>query len=91
MPPTIEPTVGRTVHYVLPALSGNPGKHRAAIITEVWCRMAHATHPGMSNLTVFPSQHGDFPAMPGTPAFSVGSVSYDAGGAPGTWHWPERA
>lgn len=82
------PTIGRAVHYVLPS-GPYAGKHRPAVITEVWNGMEHPQHPGMSNLTIFASQpRNDMPGQDGA-AIMVGSVSHDASGTPGTWHWPE--
>lgn len=81
-----EPSIGRIVHYVLSEGSFK-GEHRPAIITQVWQPISNASNPGMSNLTVFPAQSGDFfssgPQM-------VGSVLFNELGAEGTWHWPEK-
>jgi len=81
-------TPGRIVHYVLPSCSYFAGEHRPAIVAQVWNK-GHESHPGMSNLVVFKGQSRDGGDQE-CPVMSVGSVSYDPTGAPGTWHWPER-
>jgi hypothetical protein len=87
------PAVGRIVHYVLPETRPYGLEHRAAIITQVWQPLSHASAPGMSNLTVFKGQSIDFPTREGDPIQAtamIGSVLYSEEPKPGTWHWPER-
>jgi hypothetical protein len=74
-PPAPAPTIGRTVHYVLPN-----GKHRPAIISEV--------NPDTVNLVVFAGAPDDFDQI-GIVSSLVEGV--EEGTEPGTWHWPERA
>jgi hypothetical protein len=90
-----EVSVGRIVHYVLPndGTSEFPGAHRPAVVTQVWRTINDPAYPGMSNLVVYKGQPGDFKVQGismNVAAVMVGSVSYDASGKPGTWHWPER-
>ena len=80
-------TEGHIVHYVLNE-GRYKGEHRAAIVAKVW-RNGDGTSPenGVSNLTVFTdAANDDLPAI-----YGRGSVLYDASGAPGTWHWIEKA
>lgn len=90
-------TEGRIVHYVLP--SGRyAGEHRAAIIIKVWRRndpnlvdadgkpVLVTPENGVSNITVISDASND-----GQPFLHMGSVINDPNGAPGTWHWIEKA
>ena len=70
-------TEGRIVHYVP---SGGFNSHRAAVVTHIW---SQAT--GCVNLHVFPD--GSY----GIPNTEPTSILYDEAGAPGTWHWIEKA
>ena len=83
-----DPSVGRIVHYVLPASSKWPGEHRPAIVTQVSQPLSHESAPGMSNLTVFKGQSGD--SEQEGASFMAGSVLFSSDPKPGTWHWPER-
>ncbi len=77
-------TIGRTVHYVLPA-GPRKGEHRAAIVTGCFVQ-------DRANLTVFLDQPDDTLAaeMRGY-VIRERSVEYDpTGTVPGSWHWPER-
>ncbi len=80
------PAVGRIVHYVLPSNRQCAGEIRAAVITRAHNPCTAEIHPGMSNLKIFLDGSSDLGE-----ADWVGSVMYDANGAPGTWHWPEIA
>jgi hypothetical protein len=87
-----QPSIGRIVHYVLDSPSPFEGKHRPAIITEVWNPITtdgtiHSGN-GMCNLVVFKSQDNDG-GVPAESSFCVGSRSYSADPKPCTWHWPE--
>lgn len=87
----MQPTVGRIVHYVLPATEHRASEIRPAIIV----RALRPTDdeggaPGLSNLHVFPDGPNDS-VLYGVPESWIGSVLYDPAGAPGTWHWPPRA
>jgi hypothetical protein len=81
-------TIGGTVRYVMP----DGETERPAIITQVWNRLDHASHPGMCNMTVFPDglNDGRIGRQFGFPAVCLGSVGYSAEKLPNTWHWPER-
>lgn len=76
-------TEGRIVHYVPRAndqmVTG--GEHRAAMIVRVWDKAR-----GYVNLQVFCDGQND-----GTSMAWVTSILHDPDGAPGTWHWIERA
>jgi hypothetical protein len=83
-----KPSVGRIVHYVLPS-GPRKGEHRAAIVTGAWGGF-------VANLTVFLDQPNDVIEPSGSfiPQIAasgrIWSADYDAAGAPGSWHWPER-
>lgn len=89
--------IGRIVHYVLaepdvPARSqGQVGKHRPAIVTDVFGELA--------NLMVFTDGANDGQQPQGVTALGramafapiwVTSRAYNESGEPGTWHWPEK-
>ena len=84
----MKPSAGRVVHYVL---SGGPenGKVRPAIIIAPCVER----FPGSSyvrdecQLHVFLDGEND--TQYGYFTWAT-SVPYDAGGSPGTWHWPPR-
>lgn len=85
-------TEGRIVHFVLPASRcfKNELQHRPAIVVNAWGNGRDASEEASAaNLVVFVDGSNDVdPAEP----FVMWKTSalYDAGGAPGTWHWPER-
>ena len=82
---------GRIVHFVL-ADGRSPGEHRPAIVVKVW-RNTDNTPPanGCSNLQVFTDGEGGN-YNDGLPRLLwQTSVLYDPDGAPGTWHWIEKA
>lgn len=86
-----EPTVGRTVHYVLTG-GRNPGEHRPAIIVRRWDR---ATYPDGETvqLQVFTDATNDYlPDQVGSNGLMwATSVHHDEETmAVGTWHWPGR-
>jgi hypothetical protein len=84
-------TEGRMVHYVLPDGPG-AGEHRAALVVRVWRSNGAPPENGCANLQVFMDGTNDAPA--GGSARWVEwrtSVVHDPDGAPGTWHWIERA
>ena len=74
--------VGRIVHYVLE--SGNRGESRPAIVVRLW--EPGGGDNGCAQLQVFTDDQND--ALPGTVWRT--SVTHDAAGSPGTWHWPKR-
>lgn len=82
---TQNPSIGRIVHYVLPASYDRAGEVRAAIITRAHNPCTAEIHPGMSNLHIVLDGANDLGERDW-----VGSVMYDPTGAPGTWHWPPR-
>jgi hypothetical protein len=88
-----KPSIGRTVHFVLPEQagikSGAVGAHRPATIVRVWADEGHyLDEPGVVQLQVLTDGSNDFEA--GTQLYWATSVHYDPTGKPGTWHWPEK-
>jgi hypothetical protein len=90
-------TEGRIVHYVLNE-GRDKGDHRPAIVVRVWrafeADMVTKSPPenGCSNLQVFTDsdEQGRYnDELP--PVMWRTSVLYDPNGAPGTWHWIEKA
>lgn len=83
------PSVGRIVHYVAYGTPGGEypaGKHRAALITEI-------NDTEIAAGAVFPHDGAGrvgLCILNPTGMFFTQGVPYDAAGAPGTWHWPER-
>lgn len=96
-PAFVSPTPGRIVLYVAP-----DGSVRPAMVVRAWTKDL----PGTSNLQVFTDganddewlqpwerhapPHGPNPIRPADGLVWRTSVTYDAGGQPGTWHWPPR-
>lgn len=79
-----KPSIGRVVHYVLPADSKRAGEHRAAIMTS-------AFGGENQNLTVLLDQSDDTGLGDFLWIKRAWSAPYDATGTrPGSWHWPER-
>lgn len=77
-------TEGRVVHYVVAdwdGIAAAEGQHRPAMIVRDW-----KTPTGTVNLQVFCDGQND-----GAMQLWRTSVLHDPGGAPGTWHWIERA
>lgn len=98
--------VGRIVHYVLrgeePGVLGHrKGDHRAAMVIRLF--ESGGGELGKANLAVFLDGSNDLAIYSDSfvgkaeiqaglvPPMWVTSVPYDAEGAPGSWHWPERA
>ena len=92
-----KPSIGRIVHYILPAGVPNVGKHRAAIITEANDDSIY----GRCRLAVFMVDVGDLISpdaitaeicSPGVhPISHANDATYDGTAKiQGTWHWPER-
>lgn len=81
------PSVGRIVHYVLPAWMAKGGECRPAIIVKIW----GAAHPWVAcQLQVFMDGDGG-PSNDDAPnVVWKTSVVHDPDGAPDTWHWPEQ-
>lgn len=80
------PTIGRSVHYVLPDGVKNKGHHRAATISQVWTE--EATEKTQVQLYVIPDGVNDGENGP----YYVRNASQDSEEMkPGTWHEPERA
>lgn len=76
------PSIGRIVHYVLPA-----GQHRPAIIVHVW---SPGHFMGTSQLQVFCDGDGGAynDGLPNV-VWRTSVVHDEETKAPGTWHWPE--
>jgi hypothetical protein len=78
------PSVGRIVHYVAfgtPNGEYEAGKHRAAIITEVFTKDIGEIYENVVSLCVFHPTGMQF----------VLNVTIDPTGThSGSWHWPER-
>jgi len=83
--------VGDIVHYVPRPDQSPRGDAVPAVVTRVFVPETDASpHPGMSNLQVFLDGPNDrLTGQEGRLTLWVGSVLYDEGGKPGTWHWPE--
>lgn len=88
-------TEGRVVHYVLNE-GPDKGQHRPAFVVRVWRTNTPegpvSPESGTSNLQVFTDSDADGKyndALP--PVMWKTSVLFDEAGAPGTWHWPEKA
>lgn len=87
--PDRSPMLGDKVVYVLGEKSKNAGQERAAFVSLVIPLGTYDTEkfPGQVNLTVFAGKHDDF-KNPSPTAIAPG-VTYDADGAPGTWHYAD--
>ena len=85
-------TEGRIVHYVIESGSGQV-HHRPAIVVHVWREPdGKAPSNGCCQLQVFTDsdENGKYnDALP--PVMWKTSVLFDESGAPGTWHWIEKA
>jgi hypothetical protein len=75
----IQPTVGRTVLFVLPDSSKRAGEIRPATVVRV-------NAPERPDTTCNLIVHLDGPNDQGEAAWR-GSVAYDDTARPGTWHW----
>jgi hypothetical protein len=74
---TPQPTIGRTVRYII-ASGPNAGQARAAIITNI-------LGDGIS-LTAFPDAANDRVGV----TLSATNVKHSDNKEPGTWHWPQH-
>ena len=84
------PSLGRTVHYVLPEASRHKGQHRAAVISQVWADKGSApTEETPVHLTVFNDTLND--PNDGPVSIVRNCVQDPFGKMPGSWHEPERA
>lgn len=81
---TMIPSIGRTVHYILPT-GRSAGEHRPAIIVRVWDKTP--TEESVVQLQVFTDgRNDDLPVI-----WWCTSVHQDSTAQkPGTWHEPER-
>lgn len=80
------PTIGRSVHYVLPKGVKNTGHHRHAVISQVW--EDEPSETTRVQLHVVPDGTNDGENGP----YYVNSACQDSTTlTPGTWHEPERA
>ena len=84
------PSLGRTVHYVLPEEHRHKGQHRAARISQVWAAPGSpATEETSVALAVDLDPLND--PYEYVPLLSVrNSVQDPHGKMPGSWHEPER-
>ncbi|HEY5962157.1 MAG TPA: hypothetical protein VIV60_36625, partial [Polyangiaceae bacterium] len=96
MEPIQKPSIGRVVHYVLSAerdgLKRAHGEHRPAFVVRVFPgEFGTLECPDGVNLNVMCDGQNDAEISgAGCMLLWETSVPYDASGAPGTWHWPER-
>jgi hypothetical protein len=77
------PSLGRIVHYVAFGSPGGEfpaGKHRAALITNVYDQPGGGVHPTRVDLVVF-NPNGYY--------FNQHVEMDPKGRKPGSWHWPE--
>lgn len=83
-------TPGRMVHYVVAGgdyVAAGAGVHRAAVVTRVLHQDRTGGVPSEAvSLYVFCD-----PAHDGQKEITRSEVPYDKNGAPGTWHWIEKA
>lgn len=86
-------SVGRIVHFVLVDKSGAT-QHRPAIVVRVWPEQPGGPYEAEAEagkhvvqLQVFTDGGNDGNEN----VLWMTSVHFDPSGAPGTWHWPERA
>lgn len=83
------PSLGRTVHYILPEASRHKGQHRAAVITQVWVDPGKAPD---DNTPVHLHVYNDTLNDPGASFHIAPNVTQDPHcKQPGSWHEPERA
>lgn len=86
-------TEGRIVHFVLEESRCFPNEpqHRPALVVNAWGNGKYDSEDASAaNLLVFVDGTND--VQEGEPFTQWRtSVMYDPDGAPGTWHWPERA
>ena len=88
------PSLGRTVHYVLPESALHKGQHRSARIVQVWSDPGKdATDETPVALAVDLDPLNDIRDFKnGMPFLSVRSATQDPfGKQSGSWHEPERA
>lgn len=87
------PSLGRTVHYVLPESSRHKGQHRAARIVQTWNKPGDPiTEETSVALAVDLDPLNDDYPQHGLPILSVRNAVQDPyGKMPGSWHEPERA
>lgn len=76
-----KPSIGRIVHFVLPAMRSGPARHRPAVITMVYSDTC-------VNLRILFDAND--PEIYGEREDRRKSVVLDERGEPHTWHWPER-
>lgn len=86
------PSLGRTVHYVLPESHRHKGQHRAARITQVWTEkpgMDAAEDTSVALSVDLDPANDDYS---GLPVLIVRLSTQDPFGKQlGSWHEPERA
>ena len=88
------PSLGRTVHYVLPKGAKHQGQHRSARISQVWSDRGKAPSentPVALSVDLDPLNDDDI-FLNGLPMRFVQNSTQDPfGKLPGSWHEPERA
>jgi hypothetical protein len=85
------PSIGRTVHYVLPETAKHKGGHRAARIVQVWLEKGDVLgeNTPVALAVDLDPLNDDFPH--GLPFLSVRNCTQDPFGKQmGSWHEPER-
>jgi hypothetical protein len=85
------PTLGRTVHYVLPDTARHKGQHRAARISQVWTEKGQEpteeTPVALAvDLDPLNDEYGEIPIL-----IVRNSTQDPYGKQMGSWHEPERA
>lgn len=82
------PSLGRTVHYILPDSSKHKGQHRAAVISQVW---ADPGKEADENTPVQLHVYNDTLNDAGTAFHVAPNVTQDPHcKQAGSWHEPER-
>lgn len=84
-------SLGRVVHYVLPKTSPAAGEHRAATVAGVHEDGSVGLTVSKLNADDLDGDHEGLVGLANAATALVKGVNEDAGGAPGTWHWPEGA
>jgi hypothetical protein len=85
------PSLGRTVHYVLPREHKHKGQHRAARITQVWTDKQGEVPTEATDVCLSVDLDPVNDEYSGSPVLVVRRSSQDPHGKmEGSWHEPER-